>query len=375
MPVLLLLFSGLQTPSFSTSAAAQDESMPVLERASKLLNSNEAADRAWGAYLAGQNKLKVLQPKLEELLQKTDRFQFEEVLVRRSIVDAAINMGAALPEEIINKMYINDAIVLWAQSPQNYANAMLSRFANETNSARWLALGNLLLEIKERRLPLALIKDMKVIPVTVRVHDPEDVGPGQGGSGGPGFISVKIPVGFPPLGIYYFMNAPFPIPSAASARGPDDRRHSPNEVVHTFIGPRMVYVRRQMINPGDILSGSSDSAFWPYGDREFFWLADFWNPLRLEFLSSFLNLPKDDIGFYIDVSWSNQKQYIETVRSHCNRILQKFDHIMALLQDQNLISDSEADKYRVRITLNVYDNRSRKTVLLPVIHMDRVLIQ
>jgi hypothetical protein len=256
MTVLLLLFSGLQTPSFSTSEAAHDESVPVLERASKLLNSNKAADRAWGAYLAGQNKLKVLQPKLEELLQKTDRSQFEEVLVRRSIVDAAINMGAELPEEIINNIYINDAVVLLAQSPQNYANAILSRFTNETNSARWLALGNLLLEIKERRLPLALIKDMKVIPVTVRVHDPEDKGTGEGSTGGPGYIGVKIPEGFPSLGIYQFTNTLF---SGAV------------QAVHIFMGPRTVYVTRRIINPGYILSSSSDSAFWPAGDREFFW--------------------------------------------------------------------------------------------------------
>ena len=54
MPVLLLFFSGLQIPSFSASEVAHDESVPILERASKLLNSQEAADRAWGAYLAGQ---------------------------------------------------------------------------------------------------------------------------------------------------------------------------------------------------------------------------------------------------------------------------------------------------------------------------------
>jgi hypothetical protein len=183
MSVLLLLLSGLPTPSFSSSVAEHDESAPVLERASKLLNSNEAADRAWGAYLAGQNKLTVLQPKLEELLRKSEsyEFQLDEVLVRRSIVDAAINMGAALPEEIINNMYINDAIVLFAQSPKNYANAILSRFTNEKNSARWLALGNLLLEIKARRFPFVLIKEMKVVPVTVCVHDPDYVGPGEHG--------------------------------------------------------------------------------------------------------------------------------------------------------------------------------------------------
>jgi hypothetical protein len=358
IPIMLLLFSGLQTPSFFASEEANDESMPVLERASQLLNSNEAADRAWGAYLAGQNKLTVLQSKLEELLRKSEsyEFQLDEVLVRRCIVDAAINMGAALPEEIINNRYTNDAIVLFAQSPKNYANAILSRFTKETNTARWLALGNLLLEIKERRFPLVLIKEMKVVPVTVYVHDPDYVGPGEGGRGGPGFNSVRIPEGFPPLGIYNFTNAAVP------------------GAVHAFAGPRTVYVTRRMINPGYILSSSSDSAFWP-DDSSFFWGPRSWNPPRLEFLSSFLNLPKEDIYFHIDVSWSNKKQYVEAVRSYCSRILQKLDHILALLQDQNLISGSEANRIRVSITLSVSDDRSHKSVVLPAIHMDRVLLQ
>jgi hypothetical protein len=194
MLVLLLFFSVLQTPSFSASQATHDESVPVLERASTLLNSKEAADRAWGAYLAGQNKLTVLQPKLEELLQKSDSYksQLDEVLVRRSIVDAAINMGAALPENIINNLNSNDAIMLLAQAPKDYANAILFRFKSETNSVRWIALGNLLLEIKERRFPLVLMEDMKVVPVTVFVYDPGWRGEGRGGGPGTGVLAAPF---------------------------------------------------------------------------------------------------------------------------------------------------------------------------------------
>ena len=301
-------------------------------------------------------------------MQKTGNYksQFDELLVRRSIVDAAINEGAALPEDIIDNMYSNDAIVLLAQSPKNYANAILSRFRRETNSVRWIALSNLLGEIKEGRFPLVLMEDMKVIPVTALVHDPGNKGPGGiGGGYGHGINDFKIPAGFPPIGVYDILadynNSVIPGPG----------------IVHTFSGPHTIYITRRMINPGDMVEmrapNASDSGFWPE-DRPVQYRDD-WNCFRWDFLSSYLNLPKENIYFHVDVSWINQKLYIESVRSYCSRILQKFDHILALLQDQNLISPSETDIFNISISLQISDIRSNKKVALPAIRIDRVIVQ
>jgi hypothetical protein len=189
------------------------------------------------------------------------------------------------------------------------------------------------------------------------VHDPEFRAGGIGGGYGYGPNPCKIPAGFPPIAIYDISFVPG------------------SGIVHTFSGPQTVYVTRRMINPGDMVEmralNASDRGFWS-DDRKFQSLGKDWNRLRWDFLSSFLNLPKEDIDFHVDISWINQKLYIENVRSYCSRILQKLDYILELLQEQNLILPSEADKFKISISLRIEDIRSNKTVALPAIRMDRV---
>jgi hypothetical protein len=384
MLALLLFFAGLQTPSVSASEPARNESVSILNRASKLLNSSKAAERAWGAYLAGQNNLTVLKPKLEKLLEetdkshifkKTDKSESNECLVR-SILDAEIKMGAILPENTLKEIwgsYPNEATILLARAPRKYVKTILSYFTEQGICFRWLALGNLLLESKEPGFFLALMKDMMVIRVMAFVRDKEE---GRGGSGGSGAYTLTVPASFPPVAVYEIstsssyathiiknsQNAIQPIPDFSSFKGPLN-------VIHTFKGPHNAYATRWIIHPGESGMISHNSYFF----------VGAWdpNPYRLDYLSSFLKLPKDDITFskVFDVSWRNPKQFTEDMGLHCSRILKKYDHMVALLRDKNLITPSEADMLKSSISLEIYDRRRDITVALPDISQNRVIVK
>ena len=323
----------------------------ALDRATKLLESQDVRDRAWGAYLAGQNGLAELEPKLGSILEKAS--MSDECLVR-SALDAAIKIRANLPTKILAPLYDrypNEITILLAQSPQNHVDLILSLFRNQRVSARWLALGNLLLESKAPGFPLVLMQEMKQMQIVVSVHDPNHKGGGTGGSWGQGAGSFKVPMGYPPVTIYDFSDRTIP------------------DAMVIAKGPHTIYATQTIIHPGNsawILNGGGS-------------IADYWesNAYRLEYISSLLNLPRDDINFnkYYPIEWNRSRQFIDDVTHLCSSILNKYDKIAILLRDAKLISQFEADTLANTIYLIFVDFRRDKTTELPDINLSRVVIE
>jgi hypothetical protein len=335
--LLWLETSGFQSPSAPDSAA-------------KLLDSQDVSERAWGAYFAGQSGLLDLQPKLESILEEAATS--DECLVR-SAIEAEIRMRADLPTSLLAEIYgkyPDETTILLAQSPENHIDLILSLFQNQGVSARWLALGNLLLEAKAPGFPLALIQDLKRIHIVVSVRDPTDRGGGFGGGWGQGAGDFNVPIGYPPVTVHNFSD-----------------RSSPDATVIAK-GTHSIYATQTIIYPGESARIGNGGGF----------IADYWesNAYRLEYLSSLLHLPQDDIRFnkYFTLDWNGPIQFMEDVTALCSRILEKYDRILARLQDDDLISRADAETLENSILVKFNDVRRDKNLELPNINLNRVAI-
>lgn len=348
----LFWFGTAGSLALPVQAPSRDELIFVRDQASKLLDSQDASNRAWGAYLVGQNGLSELQPRLANLLDGIDASSVDECLIR-SILDAEIRQGADLPTKILTKFYgryPNEVTILFARSPEKNADAILPLFERERSvTARWLALGDLLLEGKAHDFPLVLMRQMQRIHLSITLTDLQEGG--IGGSWGEGIDDLKVPIGFPPVCVYDLSNKPI--------RG--------SIVIAT--GTHTIYASRTIVYAGQGITIRNGGGL----------VSDYWdsNAYRFEYLGSILGLAQNDTAFseHLVLRWNGAKQFIADVRSHCTGILQKYELIAALLQKKGLIARSDATDLQPEIALRISDLRKDKAVPLPEIQLPRVSVE
>ncbi|MGD0101268.1 MAG: hypothetical protein ABSC60_13050 [Acidobacteriota bacterium] len=323
-----------------------------MNRALLLLNSPEPAKRAWGAYLVGQNDLSELEPRLRQLLDHMDKVGENEI---RSILDAEIRLGTKLPAETVKMIYAkypDEATVLFSRSPIGYAEVILPFFKEEpiisTRWTRWLALGDLLSEAKYPEFAKLLMRQMSNLNLFVSVVDPHSGG-GIGGGCGTGGRVIKVPGEFPPVAVYEL------------------RQYPERGALVLAPRPRPVYALRKLIAPGEGIS-----VFDEFSCRD----PDL-VPVRQEFLSSMLDVRLAEIQFDtgISIKWSDSKHFSKKVRTYCQEVLNKYEHIKSLLMDKKLISLSDAQALEAHLFLRVEDFRKNKTHPIPEIHLDRVTVE
>jgi hypothetical protein len=338
----------LQVASAQTSA--QNELATIASRALLLLNSPEPSNRAWGAYLVGQNDLSELEPRLRQFLDHIDEFGENEI---RSILDAEIRLGTKLPPETVKMIYVRypvEATVLFSRSPGEYTEIILPFFEETPISARWLALGDLLSEAKSPEFAKLLMRQMQRIDLSVSVVDPHSGG-GTGGGCGHGIPEIKVPGDFPPVAAYELSVYP---KHGALVLAP---------------GPRPVYALRKLIAPGERAGVDNLGAFiCPYQNTA---------PYRQEFLSSMLDVHPAEVKFDTEISleWSNSNQFSTKVRTYCQDILNKYEHLKSLLLDKKLLSASDAHALEAHLFLKYADFRKDKARPIPEIHLDRVTVE
>ena len=287
---------------------------------------------------------------MQQLLDHLDEFGENEI---RSIIDAEIRLGTKLPPETVKMIYVrypDEATVLFSRSPSGYAEVILPFFENEPISTRWLALGDLLSEAKSPEFAKLLMWQMQYIDLSVSVIDPHS-GSGYGGSCGQGGWEIKVPGDFPPVAVYELSYRP--------ERG----------ALVLATSPRPVYALRKLIAPGERASVLNGGALiCQYGDPV---------PYRQEFLSSMLDVNLAEVKFDTGISleWSDSKQFSTKVRTYCQDILNKYEHLKSLLLDKKLISPSDAQALEAHLFLRFADFRKDKTHPIPEIHLDRITIE
>jgi hypothetical protein len=349
----LLWFGSIELQVPSIQGTTRDELASIRDQASKLLDSQNASKRAWGAYLVGQNGFSELEPKLQRLLGAIDAFGLDTCVVR-SMLDAEIKMRTPLPQEILTKIYSSypdEGTILFAQSPSRYPRSILRLFQGERVNARWLALGDMLLEMQAPGFPLVLMQQIKRIDLYVSVIDPKQGEGGVGGSWGEGIDELKVPIDFPPITVYSLSERP------------------KRDAFIIATGPRTIFAIRTVVRPGGNTTIRNGGGY----------LNGYWDPnvYRLEYLSSMLAVPIDDIKFgrQTRIEWSGPEQFSRDVYSHCNQILQKYDRITSLLQDKGLLTPSDVSSLEPSIRLRISDFRKDKTRPLPEIQLDKVIVE
>jgi hypothetical protein len=270
-------------------------------------------------------------------------------------------LSAVLPEKILLaafQKYPNETIVLLGKAPDRNAKAILSIFQRQIlEDQLWFALGNLLLEIKSPEFPLILMQDIKQSPITVYVRNSRfSLSRGLPGSGFKNIQPKNVPLNYPPIILYEISVEP------------------PNPIVVVFKGPRNFYAVPWIINSGERYI--SDERRLPYlSDSSL--SVEYRIRYQLEYLSSILGLPEAEISFnqIIHLDWKDSRHYKEEMRLQCSRILAINDRLTNRLRDRGLITASQAKNLGNSIALKIYDNREDKTVSLPDLGMNRVVIE
>jgi hypothetical protein len=312
--------------------------------AARLLKSKENRERAWGARLVGTHDLKGQAPQLIELLADPALVGggWEESIVRQAALDGLIRLDAEVPAETLLPLYQSspdEVIILLARSPRENQQALLPLFVEEAPTARWLAVGNLLAELKAGGFAARLLRDMKV-EARVYVFDregPHDVG-GNGGCGGGsgGSGDAFRPEGFPPV-THYALTARAERGAVVVAPG----RHP----VYYISGPS---------------ANSYNSGLGCGVERD---------SLRLEYLADLLNTSADDLGFDVrpfrEVVCKDARQCRRALAGARDEIERSYTALLGRLLNDSLLDPAEASELRPDITLNLTDFRERKTFPLP----------
>jgi hypothetical protein len=327
--------SGASSPPSARVNALRDE-------AARLLKSDAAAERAWGAYLVGAHGLKGQAASLVELLTDTALgYGPEENLVRQAALDSLIRLDAKAPADALRPLYQsfpNEVVILMSRAPEEGREALLGFFAAPAPGARWLAVGNLLSEVKARGFAAVLLREMRV-EVNVVVLDVErDINYGGGGGGGGcGYGEEPTPAGFPPVGFYALTD--------------EDMRGA------TVFAPGRrpaYYVRRPF--QGHCIYTTLDG--WEGRDTQ-----------RLEYVAELLGTTTDDLGFDVR-SW---RTVVCRDARGCRRGLaalrreveQAHAGLVARLVAENHLDAAEATGLQPDITFHLLDERNDKSSRLP----------
>ena len=82
---------------------------------------------------------------------------------------------------------------------------------------------------------------------------------------------------------------------------------------------------------------------------------------------------KFDTG--ISIGWNDSEHFSTKVRTYCQDVLNKYEHIKSLLMDKKLISLSDAQALEAHLFLRVEDFRKDKAHPIPEIHLYRVTVE
>lgn len=320
------------------------------DRASILasLGSDQPAEIAWGAYLAGLEGVDEAVPRLTELLQPhPDRESTEWKHLRLAALDALVLLQADLPVELLRHHRRGKSharcLILMARSPKEYRQDLVSIFDRTSGRTMWagnVAVGNLLLALRAPGFASSLLERLDVV-LKLTVKDPEDssiIGAGGGAFGGRGDSFVRLPENFPPYVHYYFYYRP-----VLGARLLAD-------------GPCPVYYVRREYKRGGLVTGIGA------GGREL-------RKSCLEWLTALLGKKPGEFEVpkttYKVIHWETPQTYLSEALAAREKALAPWRDAVILCMKTELLGREEAADLTVPFTLELKDRRGEKREPLP----------
>ena len=332
-------------PTQSPTLSFQIEN--VKAEISGLILSSEIKDRAWGAYLIGKYGLSEFIPALRGLLNSVAYGeQIETGFLHNTALDSLIQLQATVPGEEMMPFYQqfpDEVIILLAKSPGENKEAILSLLQGLRSGIRWMAVCNLLTEVKAPGFAAILLRDVK-INVSIAVSDDGNVGYGMGSGlgGGIGCGVYQGLDGFPPVVIYKLVDS--------ASRG----------AVVIAPGKRPVYYLRWAGRPGVSGQGPPFSRGDQGGDED---------RKRIEYLAALLDTNKEGLNFdtkyFYSIAWEGPEHFKHEVARVSKEVRESYQRLVERLMEKNLLFEWEAEELKPEITLQVQDFREDQTTGLP----------
>ena len=143
----------------------------VKDEIARLILSENIKDRAWGAYLIGIYGLSEFSSALIELLIRSSDTSSSQAesretgFLHRIALDSLIQLHATVPGEKLLPFYQkfpDEMIILLAQSPAENTASLLLLLEEVTRGIGWVAVCNLLTEVKAPGFAALLLKDVRI---------------------------------------------------------------------------------------------------------------------------------------------------------------------------------------------------------------------
>jgi hypothetical protein len=320
---------------------------PDQPRAEALLASPRPIDKAWGAYLAGNQKLTPLIPQLiaelDSLRPIPTTSELERWSLAHTLLDALIRLNAPLAVDQLKPwldIYRDEALVLLLQGskPNHLA---LFEFRPILHGAHWLAVTNQLVHQRAPGIAATLLAETKLTH-NFAVWDSEPTGIGGGaGSAFSNLAPTQFASGFPPAARYQLVISP----------KAGDTLLAP--------GPRNIYLRRTIIPTDSQLS----------------WYDP--NP-RLSIQSeltcysaALAGRPEEEIrrliSAYTAIQWTTPDSFAETALKSLEVQASAIRGLVARFIQSGLLTASELAKIHLQILPKIEDNRRDQSSPLPTI--------
>jgi len=348
-----------QTPA-DPAAIVQSQENQSAELAAAWLGSSDARVRAWGAYLAQRDHRRELLPKLIGLAEAysvkpglpADSAGRDDHDAMLGVLDAILQLGGRIPLEKTATLYPEfptQSLIFLSHGDPEADHFLLDIFREESQrTGAWLAAGNMLMNRKPPGFAAAILGTLTV-EAHIRVIDQGNgdvLGGGSGGSCSSGLAGPRT--GWPIVGNYYTMGRDRYFPGNAG---------------------------------GGLLANGADPSFYvrvvgaadPEGSRDERRCDSMPNRdlLREHFLRSLAREPQGNASVQSSVgqtiTWQNDVQYLRDLRAFINQQQSLFESLSRKLMDAGLLSPEERASARPSLEVRIYDERSERLSVLPVL--------
>jgi len=348
-----------QTPR-DPAAIVQSQENRSAELAAVWLDNSDARVRAWGAYLAQRDHRRELLPKLIHLSEaypakpgslpgSTERDDHDAML---GVLDAILQLGGRVPLEKAAMLYPEfptQSLIFLSHGDPEADHFLLDIFREESQrTGAWLAAGNMLMNRKPPGFAAAILGTLTV-EAHIRVIDKGSGAVPGGGSGGSCSSGLPGPrTGWPIVGNYYTTGRDRYFPGNAGggllANGADPS----------------FYVR--VVGAADPEGSRDERRCDPKPDR---------NLLREHFLGRLAGEPQGNASVQSSVAqtitWQDDAQYLRDLRAFVNEQQSLFESLSRKLMEAGLLSPEERAAARPSLEVRIYDERSERSSILPVL--------
>jgi hypothetical protein len=342
----------------SVVARAQEE--PSAEPADIIarLGSEQPADVAWGAYLAGREKTVEARPLLVQALRPNPaRAGKEWRLVDRAVLDALILLDAKVPADLLlaklGTRFNRHLLILLAREPVKNRRTLLDLFDRweDDSSNLWLGtvgLGNLLAQTRAPGFAARILPWIEM-SLTLSVHDKGMIGIG-GGAGGPfagrGHRRYKVPEGFPPTVSYDFVPA-----------GSGGQMLIADGAVPVYV-LRREWAGQKVTTSYHIHHAARDVC-------------------ALGWTAALAGVPPGALGLArrenLATNWAGPEPFVIWATRCRDRILTRYWEIVQILVRDLLLDEQDARSLVPKLTVSVLDRRSEKGEALPPLPASKVV--